>query len=181
VRRSPTFAAVVILALTGLEIALVVASLLGWDDLDLTRADYLLSACSIPLGLASGVGLLRRRLWGWAIGVGDVAFGLVTEVVHFPFADDPWPLAIAASGTSLLLEGAILALLNGRGVRDGVSPRPPDTGFLGDLPVEPCVAAGLLMIVGGLALEVGWGWMILALWMAIVAARRLRRRAGSTI
>ncbi len=181
VRRSPTFAAVVILALAALEIGLVVASLRGWDELEPTTVDYATSAISIPLGVATAIGLLRRRLWGWALGVGQVPLWLLVQLVQVPFDDEPWSVAVAALGAAFLFEGGILALLNGRGVRAAIAPRPPDVGVLGNLPVEPVLTVGLALIVGGLALEVGWGWMVLMLWIGIVLVRRLRQRAGSTI
>lgn len=179
-RHSPAFPAAVILVLTGLEIVMIGASLLGWNPLDLTRVDYATAALAIPLGLVAGVGLLWRRRWGWMAAVGGVAAGLLVEIARLPFAADSWSIRVVGLGIVLLVDGAILALLNAPAVRAALAPPPPDTGVLGDLPVEPCCSVGLAMVVGGLTLEVG-GWMILALWVAVVAVRRLRRRVGSTI
>jgi len=160
-----------------LEAGGTLAAAIGEIDYELTGLDLAATPILLALGVAAAAGLFRRRVWGWWAAIANVALNLVGAAVSLPldreFLDPEFgPGSLAALGVVLLFGAGLLALLDARSIRDSLLPHPPSAR----LPVERCAFIGVALFALGLALIVVWGWFILALWLAILALRRNRRK-----
>lgn len=168
-------AGLIFLALTFLDVGLLCASMGGYIE-KLESSDLMMAPISIGLGVATSLGLLRRRLWGWWAGIASVFVSMLELVVFLALDPDLGPASIAAFGLVWILVTILLALLDAPSVRTSLTVPPPSTGLFARLPVQGCLSFGIAVVALAFTLTGAQGWLFLLVWLLIRPFWRMRRR-----